>query len=488
MENKIYIKGARVHNLQNIELEIPHEKLIVVTGLSGSGKSTLAFDTIFAEGQRRYVESLSAYARQFLGRISKPDVDLITGIAPAIAIEQKVSSRNPRSTVGTVTEIYDYLKLLYARVGKTISLVSGKEVRCYNTDDVVEFLLSLGEGARVVVAVSMQLDKGESIIEKLLTLVKDGIVRLVAEDKTVLIDDFIKEVDLEHTGEDIYIVIDRLRVVNDDDTLTRMRESVSQAFGYGTSSCVIIHEGEKHLFNSNFTADGIEFEHPTEHLFSFNNPLGACPRCEGYGKVTGIDEDLVIPDKSRTIYDDAIACWRGETMRRWKDALVHHAHLFNFPIHTPYHALTADEKLLLWRGNDYFNGLDDFFRYIDKERYKIQFRVMKARYTGKTICPECGGARLKKEALYVRVGGKNIAELVAMPVKELIPFFEQLSLDKHDEQIASRMLRSVAPPSRSTSRSTSPYPRRGHASCESSIATSVITTRPFSSCLKILSR
>ncbi len=443
MNNKIYIKGARVHNLKNIELDIPHEKLIVVTGLSGSGKSTLAFDTIFAEGQRRYVESLSAYARQFLGRISKPDVDLITGIAPAIAIEQKVSSRNPRSTVGTVTEIYDYLKLLYARVGKTISPVSGEEVKCYNTDDVVEYLLSLGEGARVVVAVPMQLDKGESIIERLLTLVKEGIVRLVVEDKTVLLDDFIKEVDLEHTGEGLYVVIDRLRVVNDDDTLTRMRESVSQAFGYGTSSCVIIHGDSKRLFNANFTADGIEFERPTEHLFSFNNPLGACPKCEGWGKVTGIDENLVVPDKSRTIFDNAIACWRGDTMRWFRDQLVMNAHKFDFPIHAPYHTLTEEQRHLLWLGNDYFEGLNSFFEMLDKQRHKIQYRILKARFMGKAVCPLCEGKRLRKEALYVHFGGKNIAEVVRMTVDEAIEFFGNVELDSHDSKSAERLLTEV---------------------------------------------
>ena len=443
LNNKIYIKGARVHNLKNIELDIPHEKLIVVTGLSGSGKSTLAFDTIFAEGQRRYVESLSAYARQFLGRISKPDVDLITGIAPAIAIEQKVSSRNPRSTVGTVTEIYDYLKLLYARVGKTISPVSGEEVKCYNTDDVVEYLLSLGEGARVVVAVPMQLDKGESIIERLLTLVKEGIVRLVVEDKTVLLDDFIKEVDLEHTGEGLYVVIDRLRVVNDDDTLTRMRESVSQAFGYGTSSCVIIHGDSKRLFNANFTADGIEFERPTEHLFSFNNPLGACPKCEGWGKVTGIDENLVVPDKSRTIFDNAIACWRGDTMRWFRDQLVMNAHKFDFPIHAPYHTLTEEQRHLLWLGNDYFEGLNSFFEMLDKQRHKIQYRILKARFMGKAVCPLCEGKRLRKEALYVHFGGKNIAEVVRMTVDEAIEFFGNVELDSHDSKSAERLLTEV---------------------------------------------
>ena len=443
LDNKIYIKGARVHNLKNIELDIPHEKLVVVTGLSGSGKSTLAFDTIFAEGQRRYVESLSAYARQFLGRISKPDVDFISGIAPAIAIEQKVSSRNPRSTVGTVTEIYDYLKLLYARVGKTISPVSGIEVKCYDTDDVVDFLLSLGEGARVVIAVPMQLEQGEGIIERLLRLVKDGIARLVVEDKTVLIDDFIKEVDLEHTGEGIYIVIDRLRVLGDDDTLTRMRESVSQAFGYGTSSCVVIEGDNKHLFNSNFTADGIEFERPTEHLFSFNNPLGACPKCEGWGKITGIDEDLVVPDKSRTIFDNAIACWRGDTMRWFRDQLVMNAHKFDFPIHAPYHTLTEEQRRLLWLGNEHFEGLNTFFEMLDSQRHKIQYRVLKARFTGKTICPECEGNRLRPEALYVRFGGKNIAEVVRMTVDEALEFFASVELDEHDTTSAKRLLTEV---------------------------------------------
>ena len=443
MANSIYIKGARVHNLKDIELDSPHEKLIVVTGLSGSGKSTLAFDTIFAEGQRRYVESLSSYARQFLGRISKPDVDIISGIAPAIAIEQKVSSRNPRSTVGTVTEIYDYLKLLYARVGRTISPVSGAEVKCYNTDDVVDFMLSLGDGARVVVAVPMHLDKGESIIEKLLTLVKEGIARLMVDNKTVLIDDFIKEVDLERSAEGIYIIIDRLRVVNDDDTLTRMRESVSRAFGYGTSSCVIIEGENKHLFNANFVADGIEFERPTEHLFSFNNPLGACPRCEGWGKITGIDEDLVVPDKSRTIFDNAIACWRGETMRWFRDQLVMNAHKFDFPIHAPYHTLTEEQKRLLWLGNDYFEGLNPFFDMLDSQRHKIQYRVLKARFTGKTICPECEGKRLRKEALYVHFGGKNIAEVVRMTIDEALAFFSSISLNEYEKKSSEQLLTEV---------------------------------------------
>lgn len=438
-ENSIHIKGARVHNLKNIEVEIPHDKLVVVTGLSGSGKSTLAFDTIFAEGQRRYVESLSAYARQFLGKINKPDVDLITGIAPAIAIEQKVNTRNPRSTVGTTTEIYDYLKLLYARIGRTYSPVSGREVRCYGTDDVAEYVLAHA-GERVVIAAPLTLAEGQGLIEKLTLLLSDGLMRVHADGEVRLIEEVLPGIGPDTRAEGMLAVIDRLRVAADDDTQTRIRDSVARAFSYGEGLCTILVQGERREFSSRFEADGIEFERPSEHLFSFNNPLGACPRCEGYGKVIGIDEDLVIPDKGKTIYEDAVACWRGETMRKWKDQLVENAPKFGFPVHTPFHALTPEQKRLLWRGNEYFHGLDEFFEYIDSERRKIQFRVMKARYTGKTVCPECGGSRLRKEALYVRVGGRTIAELVTMPVDELIPFFGGLRLDEHDTKTAARIL------------------------------------------------
>ena len=439
-EKSIYIKGARVHNLKNIEVEIPHEKLVVVTGLSGSGKSTLAFDTIFAEGQRRYVESLSAYARQFLGKISKPDVDIITGIAPAIAIEQKVNTRNPRSTVGTTTEIYDYLKLLYARTGHTFSPVSGQEVRCYSVDDVAAYIQQQGEGGRVVIAAPLTLGRGQGIIEKLTLLLSDGLMRVWTKGETRLIEDILPQVDEKTRAEEILVVIDRARIAADDDTQTRMRDSVARAFSYGEGICTVITDKGATEFSSRFEADGIQFEHPSEHLFSFNNPLGACPRCEGYGKVIGIDEDLVIPDKSKTIYEDAVACWRGETMRKWKEQLVENAYKFDFPIHTPFHELTQEQKRLLWRGNEYFHGLDDFFAYIDSERRKIQFRVMKARYTGKTTCPECGGSRLRREALYVKVGGKTVADLVVMPVDELIAFFAGLELDGHDTKTAARIL------------------------------------------------
>ncbi len=438
--SEIYIKGARVHNLKNIEVHIPHNTLTVVTGLSGSGKSTLAFDTIFAEGQRRYVESLSAYARQFLGRVTKPDVDCIEGIAPAIAIEQKVNTRNPRSTVGTTTEIYDYLKLLFARIGHTISPISGQEVHCYETDDLVRLLEEEPQGSRLHVMAPLKIRKTESLIEVLTLRLGDGLLRLYDGEQVLLIEDFIPKITDRTSTEGLHLVIDRLKLASDEDTVSRLRQSIARAFEFGDGVCSLLCGEDLRTYSSRFEADGITFERPTEHLFSFNNPLGACPLCEGYGKVTGIDEDLVVPDKSKTIYEDAIACWRGETMRRWKEALIRSASRFGFPIHTPYHELSREERLLLWRGNEYFHGLNDFFQYIDKERHKIQFRVMKARYTGKTTCPECGGQRLRKEALYVQVGGKTIAELVRMPIGELIPFFEGLNLTPFEEKTASRIL------------------------------------------------
>ena len=439
-EHSIYIQGARVHNLKNIEVELPHNRLIVVTGLSGSGKSTLAFDTIFAEGQRRYVESLSAYARQFLGKINKPDVDLITGIAPAIAIEQKVNTRNPRSTVGTTTEIYDYLKLLFARVGHTFSPVSGCEVRCYSVDDVAERILEAPAGTRAVIAAPLQLEAGQGLIEKLTLLLSEGLMRLWIRSEVRLIEEVLPTIESDAEAAGMAVVIDRLKVADDDDTQTRVRDSVARAYRSGDERCIVILDGEATTYSARFEADGMRFEPPTEYLFSFNNPLGACPRCEGYGKTLGIDEDLVVPDKGKTIYEGAIACWRGEKMGRWKDELVAHADQFDFPIHTPYYELTDAQKRLLWTGNRYFHGLDDFFAYIDSKRHEIQFRVMKSRYTGKTRCYECNGSRLRKESLYVQVGGRNIAQIVTTPVDELLVFFRELQLDEHDSKAAARVL------------------------------------------------
>lgn len=441
-DNAINIKGARVHNLKNIDLSIPHNTLTVVTGLSGSGKSTLAFDTIFAEGQRRYVESLSAYARQFLGRIGKPDVDLIEGIAPAIAIEQKVSTRNPRSTVGTSTEIYDYMKLLFARIGRTYSPVSGSEVKCHSVDSIADYVNEQGEGARLVITSPMILTKDQSIIDKLLQLMGDGILRVIYDGQTMLIEEFMPTIDETTDAGKLLVIIDRVRLERTDDMQTRLRDSIARALSYGDGVAAIVTDHTE-IFSSRFEMDGIRFEPPTEHLFSFNNPLGACPRCEGYGKIIGIDENLVVPNKSKTIYEGAIACWNGATMGKWREQLILNASKFDFPIHTPYYALTAEQRMTLWRGNEFFHGLNDFFDYIDRERRKIQFRVMKARYTGKTLCPDCGGTRLRPEALYVKVGGRNIAELTAMNVDSLIEFFDTLPLDEHDTKTSARIMTEI---------------------------------------------
>ncbi|MBR4843476.1 MAG: excinuclease ABC subunit UvrA [Alistipes sp.] len=439
LDNKIKIKGARVHNLKSVDVEIPHSKLVVVTGLSGSGKSTLAFDTIFAEGQRRYVESLSAYARQFLGRVEKPDVDLIEGIAPAIAIEQKVISRNPRSTVGTTTEIYDYLKLLFARIGRTYSPKTGQEIRCYEVDDVVAHILDMADGERVVIAAPLLLKQSEGIVERILTLMEDGVNRIRYQGEVMLVEEFMPRITPDISTDDVEIIVDRLVLNHEQDTVSRIADSVARAMGYGAGQVNII-TGRVEVFTSRYEEEGVTYERPTEHLFSFNNPMGACPVCEGYGKVTGIDEDLVIPDKSKSIYNGAVACWNGASMGRWKSELVLNASKCNFPVHTPYYALTDEQKAMLWHGNEFFYGIDDFFNYVDTQRHKVQYRVLKARYMGKTLCPECHGARLKKEALNVRVGGKNIAEIVAMTVGELSEFFDNLNLDEHDAKTAERVL------------------------------------------------
>ncbi|MBR2867348.1 MAG: excinuclease ABC subunit UvrA [Alistipes sp.] len=442
MENKIKIKGARVHNLKSVDVEIPHNSLVVVTGLSGSGKSTLAFDTIFAEGQRRYVESLSAYARQFLGRVEKPDADLIEGIAPAIAIEQKVISRNPRSTVGTTTEIYDYLKLLFARIGRTYSPTTGREIRCYEVDDVVDHILKLEDGSRVTIAAPLLLKQSESVVERMLTLMEDGVNRVRYRDEVMLVEEFMPRITADMVLEDVMIIVDRVVLDHEQDTVSRLADSVARAMGYGAGVMHVITDRVE-SFSSHYDEDGIGYERPTEHLFSFNNPLGACPLCEGYGKVVGIDENLVVPDKSKSIYEGAVACWNGATMGRWREALVLASSKCGFPIHTPYYALSEEDKDVLWHGNEYIHGIDEFFDYVDTQRHKVQYRVLKARYMGKTLCPECHGNRLRKEALYVKVGGRNIAELVHMTVGELVGFFDNLQLDEHDAVTAERVLTEI---------------------------------------------
>ncbi len=443
----IHIKGARLHNLKNIELKIPRNQFVVITGVSGSGKSTLAFDTLYAEGQRRYVESLSSYARQFLGRINKPEVDFIKGIPPAIAIEQKVNTRNPRSTVGTSTEIYDYLKLLYARVGKTISPISGKIVKKHDVSDVVDYILSYPEKTRVLILTPLKSYHKRGLEEEIKLLFQQGFTRIESKGKIIKIDsaDAIEEIKSNEAS--INIVIDRISANNDDDTISRLGDSVQAAFNEGQGLCVVKvfsnDEIKETTFSNKFELDGIEFEEPSLNMFSFNNPVGACPRCEGYGKVIGVDEDLVIPNKSLSVYEDAIACWRGEKMSEWKNQLINNADQFNFPIHKPIQDLSIKQRELLWTGNQFFHGLNDFFEYLESKTYKIQYRVMLARYRGKTVCPDCNGSRLKKEAGYVKVAGTSLQEVVLKPVSELKNFFEKLTFDKHDSKVAERLLREI---------------------------------------------
>lgn len=438
-EKYIHIKGARVHNLKNIDLKIPRNKFVVITGLSGSGKSSLAFDTLYAEGQRRYVESLSAYARQFLGRIDKPEVDFIKGIPPAIAIEQKVNTRNPRSTVGTSTEIYDYLKLLFARVGKTYSPISNQLVKSHSITDVVNYILSKEEGHPVMI-LSEMLNGDRSKIEQLEVLSKQGFSRIEINGDILKIHDVLENPKLVSINKPIYIVIDRIRVSDDEDTQNRIADSLQTAFYEGKGECLISINSELHSFSNRFEADGITFEDPTVHTFSFNNPVGACKTCEGFGKVIGIDEDLVIPNKTTSIYDDAVVCWKGEKMQEWKNQLIYSADKFDFPIHRPYFELSDEQKLLLWTGNKHFKGLNAFFKYLESKQYKIQYRVMLSRYRGKTVCPDCRGTRLKKEAGYVKVNDKNIQDLVLMPISELTSFFKEITLTESEQQIAKRLL------------------------------------------------
>ncbi|HRS54019.1 MAG TPA: excinuclease ABC subunit UvrA, partial [Bacteroidales bacterium] len=450
--DNIIIKGARVHNLKNIDLIIPKNKLVVITGLSGSGKSSLAFDTLYAEGQRRYVESLSSYARQFLGKMKKPDVDCITGISPAIAIEQKVLVRNSRSTVGTSTEIYEYLKLLYARIGVTYSPISGTPVVKHQVKDVVDFIFNSENKSKVYIYAPLVRDESHSLEDEWLILAQKGFTRIQYNEEVIYLDDKEKLKTIT-TDNNVLIFIDRL-VLNKDgdnaeDIKIRLSDSVQIAFYEGKGKCIVgliggnTNQISYKEFSNKFEADGISFEEPNVNFFSFNNPLGACRTCEGFGSVIGIDENLVVPDKNLSIYEDAIACWRGEKMKEWKDVLVMNAYKFNFPIHKPYYELTPEQRKLLWEGNEYFYGLNQFFKYVEEQSYKIQYRVMLSRYRGKTICPECKGTRLRKEVNYVKINGKSISELVLMSVDDLIKFFDNIKLNETEKIIANRLLTEI---------------------------------------------
>ncbi|MCD4793502.1 MAG: excinuclease ABC subunit UvrA [Bacteroidales bacterium] len=442
----IEIKGAKEHNLKNIDITVERDKFTVITGLSGSGKSSLAFDTLYAEGQRRYVESLSSYARQFLGRLHKPEVEYIKGIPPAIAVEQKVNTSNPRSTVGTSTEIYDYLKLLFARIGETFSPKSGKKVKRHSVTDVSNFLLSFPESTKAIILAPIHVISNRTCLEQLQVLLKQGFSRVEFDEKIEKIDELIKNESLKKP-KSAFIVIDRISVSNDDDTIGRIGDSVQTAFYEGTGECLIKvftkNELIKESFSNRFEADGIKFEIPTVHTFSFNNPLGACPVCEGFGKTMGIDEDLVIPNKTLSIYEEAVACWKGEKMSWYKDQFINVAHKFDFPVHKPYRQLSPKQKEVLWEGNEYYNGLYSFFKMIEKKSRKIQYRVMLSRYRGKTTCYHCKGTRLKKEASYVKINKKSISDLVNISIVELKAFFESIKLSEHQLKTGERLLAEI---------------------------------------------
>jgi len=445
-EKNIFIKGARVNNLKNIDVEIPRNKFVVITGLSGSGKSSLAFDTLYAEGQRRYVESLSSYARQFLGRMNKPESDYIKGIPPAIAIEQRVSARNPRSTVGTSTEIYEYLRLLFARIGKTISPVSGEEVKKHQVSDIVDKMLTYPEETRLSILTKIILRDNRTLKEQLEILQKEGFSRIEFDGEIKRIEDILAS-DEKYTVERMLLLIDRLTCDKDPANISRFSESIETAFFEGEGDCIVrFYLGDKiesFDFSRHFEADGIQFQEPSDLMFSFNSPVGACPVCEGFGRVMGIDEDLVVPNKGLSVYEDAVVCWRGEKMSEWKTSFIRAAGKYNFPIHRPYFELTDKQRDLLWHGAKGLHGIDDFFKMVEENQYKIQYRVMLARYRGKTTCPACKGARLKPQALYVRVGDRNIADLVMLPIIELKTFFDNLRLNETDAAIAKRLLTDI---------------------------------------------
>ena len=442
-QDYILIKGARVNNLKNIDVKIPRNKLVVITGLSGSGKSSLAFDTLYAEGQRRYVESLSSYARQFLGRMSKPECDYIKGIPPAIAIEQKVNSRNPRSTVGTSTEIYEYLRLLFARVGHTFSPVSGREVKKHTPEDIVNCMLEHPDGTRYTVLSPILLREGRTLAQQLDIYQKEGFTRLEVNGQMTRIEEYVPQ-----EGDTVFLLIDRATASHDKDAMSRLTDSAETAMYEGDGACLLRFyqaDGSTSLyrFSTKFEADGITFEEPTDQMFSFNSPIGACPVCEGFGRVVGIDEHLVVPNRALSVYDGAVVCWRGEKMGQWRDMVIRGAEKAGLPIFTPYYELTDEQRRMLWEGTPYFEGINAFFKMLQENQYKIQYRVMLARYRGKTICPACHGTRLKPQASYVHVGGRNISQLVDLPITELKTFFDQLKLNEHDTQVATRIVAEI---------------------------------------------
>lgn len=440
--DNIIIKGAKMHNLKNIDVVIPRNKLIVITGLSGSGKSSLAFDTLYAEGQRRYVESLSAYARQFMGKLNKPKVDDIKGIAPAIAIEQKVNSTNPRSTVGTTTEIYDYLKLLYARIGKTYSPISGEIVKKDQVSDVIDTVKNLENKTKLLLLAPIQIDKKRKIKDHLDVLLKQGYSRIMYKGDVIRIEDALKK---RMSRKNLFLVVDRIVVKDDEDFYNRLADAVENAFYEGHGHIVLkdINSGMEHQFSNVFERDGIKFLEPNLHLFSFNNPYGACPQCEGYGDVIGLDEDLIIPNTGLSIYENAIYPWRGESLIWYRDQLVKNAHHFDFPVHKPYFKLSDDQKELLWKGNKYFTGLNDFFKKLEAKSYKIQNRVLLSRYRGKTKCKTCKGQRLRPEANYVKIQNKSISDLVDISLVKTLKFFENIEISQHDQNVSKRLLKEI---------------------------------------------
>lgn len=444
----IIIKRARVNNLKNLSVAIPRNKLVVITGLSGSGKSSLAFDTLFAEGQRMYVESLSSYARQFLGRMEKPEVDYIRGVSPAIAIEQKVNTRNPRSTVGTTTEVYDYLKLLFARIGKTYSPVSGKEVRRDSVTDVVNAIHALSAGTRIMIACPLALHKGRKIADELNLLLSKGFTRALLQGEPHFIEELVadkKKISSLKAGTELEILIDRSSVnSSDEDAVFRLSDSIQTAFYEGQDECIVYAEGKKPLhFSDRFELDGMSFTEPSVNFFSFNNPYGACRTCEGFGKILGIDEELVIPDKSLSVYEGAVAPWRSEVMGEWQKPLLKNGIKFDFPIHRPYSELSQKERDTLWNGNSYFDGIHAFFKYLESKTHKIQYRVLLSRYRGRTTCPDCKGTRLRKDADYVKIANTSIIDLVLLPIEELQEFFSRLKLPPYEKKVSDRILTEI---------------------------------------------